>query len=49
VFHILLYLGELEGPDRGNYLVAGNLRKWSAIRDGWEARVEELAEFLDRR
>jgi Ser/Thr protein kinase RdoA (MazF antagonist) len=46
VFHILLYLCELDAPDRGEYLVAERTKQWVAIRDAWERRFLDLAEAL---
>ena len=49
VFHILLYLCEQNSPDRGEYLVAKSTGPYLKIRDHWEERVEELAEFVSKR
>lgn len=46
VFGVLLYLHELDSPDRGEYLVAANLSEWNAERDRLERRFEDLSETL---
>jgi len=46
VFHVLLYLHEQDGPDRGEYLVTRRMSEWTAIRDRFERRFEQLSRVL---
>lgn len=46
--HVLQYLGEMSGPDRGEHWVCKDTRAWGRIRDEWEKRFEELAKVLRR-
>jgi Ser/Thr protein kinase RdoA (MazF antagonist) len=48
-FHILLYLYELDGADRGAGFVARRTDQWVRVRDEWERRFEELGEALSGR
>ena len=46
LFHVLLYLGELGSPDRGEGLVAKRTADWARVRDNMERSFEELGEAL---
>jgi len=46
LFHVLLYLGEMAFPDRGEYLVAKNTGDWVRARDEMEQSFEDLGEAL---
>jgi len=46
VFGVLLYLHELDAPDRGEYLVGSSAPEWTEQRDRMERRLEELGRTL---